>query len=130
MCAKLVLGKGRYDSPKEALYNLHWLPIKARIHFKIACIMFNCHNGTAPEYLISMLKRKSQKYIGLRSGSTSDIDYEVPFNEKKTHNDRSFETSGPKVWNNLPKNVRLSQTYDDFKKNVKTYYFSNFMVWL
>lgn len=129
MCAKLVLGISKYESSKEALYNLHWLPIKARINFKIACIMFNCHNGMAPEYLIAMLKRKSPRYAGLRSGTTSEIDYEVPFNKKKTHNDRSFETSGPKVWNDLPKDVRLSKSYDQFKKNVKTYYFSNFKKW-
>ena len=34
MCAKLVLNRSRYDSSKQALYDLH-LPIKARINFKI-----------------------------------------------------------------------------------------------
>ena len=33
--AKLFLGKTRYDSNKGALKDLHWLPIRSRIKFKI-----------------------------------------------------------------------------------------------
>ena len=35
MCAKLVLNRRRRDSSKQALYDLNWLPIQARINFKI-----------------------------------------------------------------------------------------------
>ena len=28
MCAKLVLSRGKYDSAKQALFDLHWLPNK------------------------------------------------------------------------------------------------------
>lgn len=45
MCAKLVLKLSKYDSSKQALLQLHWLPIKARIEFKILTVMFNCSKG-------------------------------------------------------------------------------------
>ena len=38
--AKLVLGKTKYDSNREALEEPHWLPIKARIKFKILILVF------------------------------------------------------------------------------------------
>ena len=38
--AKLDLGKTRYDSSKKTLKDLHWLPIRPRIKFKILTIVF------------------------------------------------------------------------------------------
>ena len=35
IAAKIVLGKGRYDSSTRCLAELHWLPIQQRIEFKI-----------------------------------------------------------------------------------------------
>ena len=43
--AKLVLGKTRYDSSKKALQDLHWLPIRSRIKFKILTIVYKCLSG-------------------------------------------------------------------------------------
>ena len=40
MCAKLVLQRSKFDSSKQALYELHWLPIKARIIFKLLTFMY------------------------------------------------------------------------------------------
>ena len=58
MCSKLVLNRRKCDSSKQALYDLHWLPIKARIKFKILTYMYNCHVGNAPAYLIELLTPK------------------------------------------------------------------------
>ena len=55
MCSQLVLSRGKYDSAKQALFDIHWLPIKARIKFKILTTWFNCSNGRAPTYLFELL---------------------------------------------------------------------------
>ena len=55
MCAKLMLRKSKYDSTTDALSQLHWLPIKHRINFKIATITHKCIYGTAPQYLKDLL---------------------------------------------------------------------------
>ena len=49
MCAKLTLKKSKYDSTREALAQLHWLPIKQRINFKIASVAHKCLHETTPQ---------------------------------------------------------------------------------
>ena len=102
MCATLVLSRGKYDSAKQALFDLHWLPIKARINFKILTTM--------------LLSESVNPRQGLRSGSDPGISYDihVPFNTKTRFNDRSFCTIGPKLWNNLPLYKNQSVTIDVF----------------
>ena len=56
-CAKLVLGKTSYDSSMACLKQLHWLPVKFRIKFKILCLMHGVDNDSAPVYLHKMVKK-------------------------------------------------------------------------
>jgi hypothetical protein len=125
MCAKLVLNRNMQDSSKQALYELHWLPIKARINFKILTYMYNCSVGNAPQYLIELLSIKESKRT-LRSSDSSVGCYAIPYNKKKTFSDRSFSTVGPKLWNQLPINIRQSESVVTFKKQLKTHLFRDF----
>ena len=125
MCAILVLNRGKFESSKQALFDLHWLPIKARITFKILTFMYNCSIGCAPVYLNELLKKKTPTR-SLRSASISTGCYEVPFNKRKSFRDRGFSTVGPKLWNDLPVSVRNSENIGSFKKRLKTHYFKTF----
>ena len=125
MCAKLVLNRRRCDSSKQALYDLSWLPIKARINFKILTYMYNCSVGNAPQYLIELLTTKVSNR-SLRSSDYSEGSYVVPYNRKKTFSDRGFSTIGPKLWNELPLSLRQSPTVDSFKKKLKTHFFRDY----
>ena len=40
--AWVVLMKNKIFSSNEALHELHWLPIKAQIEYKILCIVHKC----------------------------------------------------------------------------------------
>ena len=51
--ARLVMDSGKYSHITPALYDLHWLPIHARIHFKILLLAFKVIHGQAPAYLSS-----------------------------------------------------------------------------
>ena len=125
MCAKLVLNRKKYDSSKKALSDLHWLPIKCRISFKILTFMYNCSVGQAPEYLKELLTKKTSN-VNLRSSRNSESHYNVPFNKRKTFSDRSFSTIGPKLWNELPTSVQNSGSIDIFKNKLKNYFFRDF----
>ena len=57
-CAKLVLGKNRYDSSMACLKQLHWLPVRFHIRSKILCIMHRVDNNAAPVYLHNMVGKK------------------------------------------------------------------------
>ena len=49
--AKLVLNKSKYDSATQALKELHWLPIKFRIIYKILTLVYKSLKGGVPKYL-------------------------------------------------------------------------------
>ena len=38
--------------------SLHWLPVKVRSTYKIACLCYHCHSSTAPSYVTDMLHKK------------------------------------------------------------------------
>ena len=72
--ARLVMGIGKYSHITPALYDLHWLPIHARIHFKILLLAFKVIHGQAPAYLSSLVSVKSKSYYSLRSNSSTLLD--------------------------------------------------------
>ena len=41
------------------LKSLHWLPVKVRSTYKIACLCNHCHSSTAPSYVTDMLHKKT-----------------------------------------------------------------------
>lgn len=45
-----------YDHITPTLIKLHWLPVKQRIEFKIALLLFKAVNGLSPVYLTNLLQ--------------------------------------------------------------------------
>ena len=116
--ARKLLRKPRHVSATSLLRTLHWLPVKARIQYKIACLCSQClsHN-TMPPYLSDLL-HPYQTYRTLRSLDTSLLS--VPRFCLETFGRRSFSVFGPTVWNSLPLSLRKTQCFSTFKKKLKT----------
>jgi hypothetical protein len=115
-----------YKLPKRShvtplLETLHWLPIQARIEFKLHVLTFKCLNGMAPEYLSELLKSYRPQRDNLRS-SSQDLLEEIKVNS--TYGQRAFMYIAPKLWNRLPLYIRHSSTLALFKKNLKTLLFT------
>ena len=53
--ARLLTATSRYDHVTPVLRNLHWLPVSARIDFKIL-LVFKVLNGLGPLYLSELLE--------------------------------------------------------------------------
>ena len=49
--ARVVTGTRKYDHITPVLCDLHWLPVRHRIDFKVAMTVFKCIHGLAPQYL-------------------------------------------------------------------------------
>jgi hypothetical protein len=120
--AKLIKNLNARDHITPTLRELHWLPIQARINFKICLLMYRIYTHTSPSYLSSLVTLCSsiQSRRGLRSSSQGD--FVVTRSLKKLGN-RAFALAGPAEWNKLPDFIRKSSTLSIFKTNLKTYLF-------
>ena len=121
-CAKLVLGKTRYDSSTACLKQLHWLSVKFWIRFKILCIIHRVDNDSAPVYLHKMVKMKVFHRQTIYATTLVSL-YEIPFLERKTFQARAVSVSGLAEWNNLPIYLRTITDHEQFRKHLKTYLF-------
>jgi len=54
--ACLVTGTRKFDRITPVMQELHWLPVRQRIRFKTAVLVFKCIHGLAPEYLSEYCK--------------------------------------------------------------------------
>lgn len=121
--AARVVTSAPYDHPTtEILKSLHWLPVRARIMFKILVIVFRTVQGTAPPYLKCLFNRVQGKY---RLRSSDDIQFTVPITRTRIA-DRSIAVVGPKWWNALPKDLKCIRNETTFRKELKTYLFKLF----
>ena len=66
--ARLVLKKTKGDHVTPLFRKLYWLPIQARIDYKICVLCYKCINKTAPSYLSDLLEQYVPSRL-LRSGS-------------------------------------------------------------
>ena len=92
--AKLVLGRHKFDSSREALAELHWLPIKACIDFKVLTLVHRCLSGDALECLRNLLTILKPNREGLRS-TVAVRKLLIPRTKCKTFVDRSFSIYAP-----------------------------------
>ena len=99
---------------------LHWLPVKARMQFRILLITFKAIHGLAPKYLFDLLTFQSSLYNLRSSGS---ILLSMPAVRSKTLGDRAFMVAAPRLWNSLPKELRAITNVNSFKAHIKTYLF-------
>lgn len=118
-----LYGKDRRQHIMPYLQKLHFLPIKFRIRFKIALMVFKCLNNMAPVYLRDLVQLRDIRRRSVRL----DDDYYVlkaPKVPNFTRTLAAFSYQGPKVWNELPYNIRCLTDIDCFKRELKTCYFN------
>ena len=56
--ARVILRLPMSSSITIHLKSLHWLHVKVRSTYKIACLFYDCHSSTAPSYVAYMLQKK------------------------------------------------------------------------
>lgn len=101
------------------LESLHWLPIKERIVFKVATLMYQCINESAPKYLSDLV----EVYAPPRTlRSSSKLKVSVPASRLLLA-ERAFSVSGAKIWNDIDLSVKQAPSLTSFKKRLKTYLF-------
>jgi len=72
--SRLVSGLRCRDHIRPTLLRLHWLPVRQRVLFKIAVVVYQCLNGLAPRYLADNCQLVSDvRPRQLRSSDSSSI---------------------------------------------------------
>ena len=119
--ARVVLRLHKFSHITPALATLHWLPVKRRIDFKIALLVYKALNGQAPAYIADLL----QPYDPPRKLRSADKQLlSQPPCRLKSYGDRAFCCAAPFVWNNIPHSVKTAKTVDNFKVKLKTHFYS------
>ena len=70
--ARLICGTGNREHIIPVLKELHWLPVKARILFKIVLTVYKCLNDSGPQYLANELIFRTQ-HFNLRSSQAVQL---------------------------------------------------------
>ena len=122
-CARLIFKEQKFCRVTPLFYELHWLPIKYRIEFKILLITFKILNFLAPTYLSSLISHRLPSKYNLRNSSDKFLLSYPLFKSKATLGDRSFTCAAPKLWNVLPLDIRSATTVSSFKAKLKTHLF-------
>ena len=107
---RLISNKRKFDHITPVLREqLHWLPIRQRIEFKIAVFVRNAVHGWGPTHLSRTCNpvRDVDARAHLRYAVRGDLT--VPRTRTRRFGPRSFRVSGQVVWNSLPEDIRIPE---------------------
>ena len=126
--ARLITGTRRSDHIRE----LHWLPIRQSVKFKVVCVVRQSLSGQAPLYWLTT------SMIHLVSDSTrrplwsADVLTCIVPRTLSSYGDRTFADAGPRLWNSLTVQLRNllrnllrnpDVTYGLFRRQLKGHLF-------
>ena len=110
--AKEITCKQKLDHVTPLLIELHWLPIRQRIIFKILLYTFKALHGAAPTYLTELIS----PYVPRRALRSADqLLLEQPTHKLKLTGLRAFSVCAPYLWNSVPFEIKSSASVFIFK---------------
>ena len=99
IAARMITGTRSTDHVTAILKSLHWLPVEARINFKILLITYNILNGESTSYLESGI----QEYLPSRTlRSSTRLLLWIPSIKCNSYGGRAFSAAAPELWNSIP----------------------------
>ena len=125
--ARFVSGVSRFSHVSPILKSLHWLPVQQRIIFKTLLLTYKFLTTGKPKYFAPYLSLYTSA-VKTRRSNPEKMFLNVPFysssvHKSKVHFNKSFSYDAPKLWNDLPLEIRTAPTLSCFKRRLKTYLF-------
>ena len=118
VAARLISGASRSAHISPVLKDLHWLPVKQRVDFKLLVLTYKALHCLAPVYITELIESHAPRRSGLRSASTPKLQER---RSRRSWGDRSLMVAAPRLWNNLPVELCQSSTLQTFKSKLKTH---------
>ena len=117
--ARLVLGLKQSDHITPALKELHWLPIKQRILYKLSILVYKSLHHEAPVYLTELFNYISDNAVSHLCVLQTTINWMT----RLQFGERSLSVAGARQWNSLPADIRTINDFKLFKSMLKTHLF-------
>ena len=118
--ARVVAQKPRFCHITPVLSDLHWLPVRHRISFKIATVTYRVLQYQQPSYLASLIPR----YVPARAlRSSSCLSICVPTCKTTMAASKSFSPVASGIWNALPNPLSFAPTLPVFRRALKHHLF-------
>ena len=126
--ARIVTNTTKYSHITPVRKILHWLPIEQRSIFKTTLLVYKCLNCGQPRYFAPFLKPRQSVY-STRKNQADGVFLEIPhfatsLYKSSKHFSLSFAYDAPKIWNDLPDDVRSATSLHSFRRKLKTYLFA------
>ena len=113
---RLIFGLKKRTSLSNYYEKLHWLKVEQRVFYKIILIAYKCVNNKAPTELIDKIVR----YKDLDTLTLSCVQF------KSKAGRRCFSYIAPRLWNEIPLQVKTITDIEKFKKQLKGYIYNDF----
>jgi len=122
--ARVETQSGSRSSAKPLLQQLHWLPVKERITYKLTFLAYKVQTATAPDYLCCLLQPHHNNR-SLRSSSAPR--FVVPYTRTEIGK-HVFHVSAATVWNSLLSEERSSDSLSIFKRRLITTFLNSDLI--
>ena len=116
----LITHSKKYDHITPVLVDLHWLPFRFQILFKVLVLTYHALEGTAPPYIQSVLNHYTPSHV---FRSASKLSLSVPHSNTISNGATAFSCFAPVQFNKLPESLSKSPTLLGFKSGLKTHLF-------
>ncbi|KAJ8358777.1 hypothetical protein SKAU_G00153020 [Synaphobranchus kaupii] len=121
--ARLVFNLPKFSHVTPLLRSLHWLPVVARIRFKVLTLAYTAAKRSGPSYLQDLIQHYAPARP-LRSAAAGRLALpSLRDNGSRSSRLRSFSTLAPQWWNELPTLLRSAETLSVFSRDLKTHFF-------
>ena len=108
------------DVGTNEFLRINWLPTKKRVEQCICVNVFKFFNQMSPQYTAEIFHPSSSVHNTRRATQKLDL----PF-RKSCIGQKTLSYIGPKTWNNLPAQIKLSKSVNTFKHNIKKSFFDD-----
>ena len=123
IAARIVTRSPKQDHITPVLEQLHWLPVRMRVLYKIFVLTCRTLEGKGPSYLRDIIELyKSKTCVVLHSDGRLNL----PWSKLVSYGDRAFSIAAPTEWNNLPSDLKDCTLYNLFESKLKTYLFERY----
>ena len=118
---RLISGNGYLEPTLPIFLELKIIPIVLQFKINKLILIYKSTVGLTPAYI----SEKFSTFVNnVNSHATrAGIDEKIYLPAYKSQYAKSFEITGIKIWNSIPKNIRSSATLAVFKRTLKIYVF-------